>query len=40
MDELLEPEEMDIFLERVIQFRENPCLPTPEEYRRIHWSFE
>ena len=33
MDELLEPEEVEIFLERVARFRKNPCLPTPEEYR-------
>ena len=39
MDEILEPEEVEIFLERVIRFRKNPCLPTPEEYRRLHWHF-
>lgn len=40
MDALLAPEEVEVFLERVAAFRENPRLPTPEEYRRLHWPFE
>lgn len=40
MDALLAPEEMEVFRERVARFREKPCLPTPEEYRRVHRPFE
>ncbi len=38
MDALLESEEVGVFIERVMRFREKPCLPTPEEYRRLHFS--
>ena len=40
MDALLEPEEVRVFQERVRQFREEPRLPTPEEYRRLHWDVQ